>query len=311
MVLKMRHNDGDSFDFPKVNVWGWKTLEGQKLKVNHSPTADPRRRRVALNLWSTLCLAVIMGLAATSARAQPEYLLVPGDIVRISVFKNPELSLDARVSEGGSIGYPLVGAVQVAGLTLPGTEHKIAQMLRDGGFVLNPQVNVLLTQALGNIVSVIGDVNTPGRYSVEAAGGHLSGMLAAAGGTGPNGGDIVIVTGTRGGKPFRREIDIVKMQLSGNPSEDIELTGGDTLFVGRAPMFYIYGQVQKPGQVRLERNMTVIQALAAGGGVTGKGTSRGLVRHRRDASGKVKEEGVSLDDDVRDQDVIYVKESLF
>jgi polysaccharide export outer membrane protein len=76
-------------------------------------------------------------------------------------------------------------------------------------------------------------------------------------------------------------------------------------------LFYIYGQVQRPGQVRLERNMTVMQALAAGGGVTGKGTSRGIVRHRRDASGKVKEESVSLDDDVRDQDVIYVKESLF
>ncbi len=216
MVLKMRHNEADSFDLPKVSVWGFNPLEGQKLKVNHSPMANPRRRRVASNVWSTLCLAVIIGLAATSVRAQPE-------------------------SEGGAISYPLIGAVQVAGLTLPGAEHKIAQMLRDGGFVLNPQVNILLTQALGNVVSVIGDVNTPGRYSVEAAGGHLSGMLAAAGGIGPNGGDILIVSGSRGGKPFRREIDIVKMQMSGNPSDDIELTGGDTLFVGRAPMFYIYG----------------------------------------------------------------------
>src|SRR6266478_7603509 len=81
--------------------------------------------------------------------------------------------------------------------------------------------------------------------------------------------------------------------------------------VNRAPMFYIYGQVQKPGQYRLERGMTVIQALATGGGVTGKGTQRGIVRHRRDPSGKVKEEGVTLDEDVQDQDVIYVKESLF
>jgi polysaccharide export outer membrane protein len=76
-------------------------------------------------------------------------------------------------------------------------------------------------------------------------------------------------------------------------------------------MIYIYGQVQKPGQFRLERGMTVMQALASGGGVTGKGTQRGIVRHRRDAGGKVKEESVSLDDDVQDQDVIYVKESLF
>jgi polysaccharide export outer membrane protein len=284
------------------------------------------RRRVFHSLVRTpflTCLILLSGLAMATAGAQQtanaqqtagaphEYLLVPGDIIRISVFKSPDLSLDARVSEVGAIGYPLIGSVPVSGLTLPAAERKISQMLKDGGFVLNPQVNILLTQALGNLVSVIGEVNTPGRYSIEAAGGHLSGMLAAAGGIGPSGGDLVIVTGLRNGKPFRREIDIVKMSLSGNSADDIDLFGGDTLFINRAPMFYIYGQVQKPGQVRLERAMTVMQALASGGGVTGKGTSRGIVRHRRDASGKVKEEGVSLDDDVRDQDVIYVKESLF
>jgi polysaccharide biosynthesis/export protein len=273
-----------------------------------------RRRRDVHFLTQTpilACLILLSGLGTTPARAQHAYLLTPGDIVKISVFKNPDLSLDARVSEVGTISYPLIGSVPVSGITLPAAEHKIAQMLKDGGFVLNPQVNILLTQALGNLVSVIGEVNTAGRYSIEAAGGHLAGMLAAAGGIAETGGDVVIVTGMRDGKPFRREIDIVKMFLTGNTADDIEIYGGDTLFVNRAPMFYIYGQVQKPGQVRLERGMTVIQALAAGGGVTGKGTSRGIVRHRRDANGKVREENVSLDDDVRDQDVIYVKESMF
>jgi polysaccharide biosynthesis/export protein len=273
-----------------------------------------RRRRDVHFLTQTpilACLILLSGLGTTPARAQHAYLLTPGDIVKISVFKNPDLSLDARVSEVGTISYPLIGSVPVSGISLPAAEHKIAQMLKDGGFVLNPQVNILLTQALGNLVSVIGEVKTAGRYSIEAAGGHLAGMLAAAGGIAETGGDVVIVTGMRDGKPFRREIDIVKMFLTGNTADDIEIYGGDTLFVNRAPMFYIYGQVQKPGQVRLERGMTVIQALAAGGGVTGKGTSRGIVRHRRDANGKVREENVSMDDDVRDQDVIYVKESMF
>jgi polysaccharide export outer membrane protein len=218
---------------------------------------------------------------------------------------------DVRVSEVGTIGFPLIGSVQVSGLTLPGTEKKIAQLLKDGGFVLNPQVNILLTQALGNQVSVIGQVNRPGRYSIEVAGGHLSGMLATAGGIAGTGADVVIVTGARSGKAFRKEIDVVKMSSSGNTVDDIALAGGDTLFVNRAPMFYIYGQVQRAGQFRLERGMTVMQALAAGGGVTDKGTRRGIVLHRRDANGKVKEESVALDDDVHDEDVIYVKESLF
>jgi polysaccharide export outer membrane protein len=248
---------------------------------------------------------------AQQALAQQQYLIGPGDILRISVFKNPDLSLDARVSEAGTLSYPLIGSVPVGGLTLSGAEKKLAELLKEGGFVLNPQVNILVTTALSGLVSVLGEVKTPGRYAIEAAGGHLSGMLAVAGGIAPTGADIVIVSGLRGGKPFRREIDIVAMSLGSNAADDILLSGGDTLFVNRAPLFYIYGQVQKPGQVRLERGMTVMQALAAGGGMTGKGTSRGIVRHRRDAGGKVKEEGVSLDDDVRDQDVIYVKESLF
>lgn len=249
-------------------------------------------------------------LRVPAALAQSEYHLVPGDILKISVFKNPELSLDVRVSETGAIGYPLIGSVQVSGLSLPGAERKIAQLLKDGGYVVSPQVNILLTQGLGNLVSVIGEVNKSGRYSIEQAGGHLSGMLATAGGVGPNGGETVGVWGTRNGKPFRRDIDVLKIS-AGSIGDDIELSGGDTVYVYRASQFYIYGQVQKPGQYRLEQGMTVMQALAAGGGVTGKGTQRGVVRHRRDAAGKVKEETVSLDDDVQDKDVIYVKESLF
>ena len=281
-----------------------------------------RRRSIRRGYWSAVLAAFLCLVGSVPAPAlaqqppqqlaqQQPYLIVPGDILRISVFKNPDLSLDVRVSEGGTVRYPLVGSVPVSGLTLPGAEKKIADLLKEGGFVLDPQVNILTTLALGGLVSVIGEVRNPGRYPLEGAGGHLSGMLAVAGGIGPTGADVVIVTGARGGKPFRREIDIVAMSLGAGGAEDIPLSGGDTLFVSRAPLFYIYGQVQKPGQVRLERAMTVMQALAAGGGVTGKGTSRGIVRHRRDASGKVKEEGVSLDDDVRDQDVIYVKESLF
>jgi polysaccharide biosynthesis/export protein len=250
-------------------------------------------------------------LKPAQAQAVEEYLLNPGDIVKITVFKNPDLSIEARVSEAGAIGFPLIGAVPVAGLTLTGTERKISQMLKDGGFVLNPQVNVLLTLSVGNQVAVLGEVNKPGRYPIEGAGGHVSGMLATAGGIATTGADVVILTGTRGGKPFRREIDVVKMSQSASAADDPQLAGGDTLFVNRAPQFYIYGQVFKPGGYRLEKGMTVMQALATGGGVTGKGTTRGIVLHRRDSDGKVKDSKVGLDAELKDQDVLDVKESMF
>ena len=266
------------------------------------------RRRLCLGF---LAACVLFGAALKPAYALEEYLLTPGDVIKVSVFKNPDLMLDARVSEAGTIGFPLLGSVPVAGLTLPAAERKIAQLLKDGGFVLSPQVNILLTTAVGNQVAVLGQVNRPGRYPIEGAGGNLTGMLAQAGGIAATGADVVIVTGIRNGKQFRREIDVVNMSLNGTTADDIELRGGDTLFVNRSPTFYIYGQVQRPGGYRLEKGMTVMQALADGGGMTGKGTSRGIVLHRRDASGKVKESSTSLDEDVHDQDVIYVKESVF
>jgi len=276
----------------------------------------PWLKKVVMNKAKAVKLAILgaltlFGTVLKPAFALEEYLLTPGDVIKVSVFKNPDLLIDARVSEAGTIGFPLLGSVPVSGLTLPAAERKIAQLLKDGGFVLNPQVNILLTTAVGNQVAVLGQVNKPGRYPIEGAGGNLTGMLAEAGGIATTGADVVIVTGMRNGKPFRREIDVVNMSLNGTTADDIELRGGDTLFVNRSPMFYIYGQVQRPGGYRLEKAMTVMQALADGGGMTGKGTSRGIVLHRRDATGKVKESGASLDEDVRDQDVIYVKESVF
>ena len=76
-------------------------------------------------------------------------------------------------------------------------------------------------------------------------------------------------------------------------------------------MVYIYGEVQRPGPMRLERDMTVMQALATGGGLNLRGTEKGLRVHRRDADGKLQVIEPKMDDLLRDGDVVYVRESLF
>jgi polysaccharide export outer membrane protein len=90
-----------------------------------------------------------------------------------------------------------------------------------------------------------------------------------------------------------------------------DVQAGDIIFVDRAPRFYIYGEVQRPGQLRLERQMTVLQALSAGGGLTPRGTERGLRVKRRDQEGKLQTLDVKGDDLLQPNDVVYVKESLF
>jgi polysaccharide biosynthesis/export protein len=210
----------------------------------------------------------------TSRSATPgdEYKLGPGDSVRIQVFQNPDLTVEARVSENGAISYPLIGQVALGGLTIGQAEKRISDALVKGGYLRSPQVNMNLLQIRGNQIAVLGHVQRPGRFPLETTNVRASEMLAAAGGVTQEGDDVLVVTGTRGGQEFRRVIDIPALFARSRPEDDILLQAGDTLFVDRAPMFYIYGEAQRPGPYRVTRNMTVMQALAAGGGITPRGS---------------------------------------
>jgi polysaccharide export outer membrane protein len=237
--------------------------------------------------------------------------LAPGDQLKITVFQNPDLTLETRVEDNGTISYPLVGAVVVNGLSPAAVERRIEQLLHDGGFILAPHVTVTVLQVRGSQVTVLGQVTKPGRFPLDATDTRITDFIALAGGVAPTGADTVVLTGTRQGKPYRREIDLQALAASGESEDNVRLQAGDMLFVNRAPTFYIYGEVQKPGVYRLERGMTVMQALATGGGLTPKGTQRGLTIHRRAKDGPAQVVEPKLDDFVTADDVIYVKEGLF
>lgn len=247
----------------------------------------------------------------SSNPATQDYRLGAGDSIGIQVYQSPDLSVDARVSETGVISYPLVGSLQLGGLTISEAEKKIADALQTGGFVKVPQVNIVLRQVRGSQVAVLGQVSRPGRFPLETLNARVSDMLAAAGGTTAAGDDVLIVTGQREGKPFRKVIDIPALFLNAKSDNDIVLSGGDTLYVNKAPVFYIYGEAQRPGPYRIERGMTVMQALAQGGGPTVRGSQNRLRLHRRDAAGNVVESAPKLTDAVQPEDVIFVRESIF
>jgi polysaccharide export outer membrane protein len=249
--------------------------------------------------------------STTAAAAAQQYQLGAGDSVRITVFQNPDLSFEARLNENGVISYPLLGSVQLGGLTVTQAEKRIADSLRTGNFVKQPQVNILVTQVRGHVVSVLGQVGKPGRYPLENAEVRLSELLAEVGGISQGGSDIVVVAGTRNGKPYRVEIDAPTIFGTSHVTEDVVLQDGDSIWVDRAPVIYIYGEVQRPGTLRLERNMSVLQVLAASGGITQRGTVKGLRVHRRDAQGKVEILQPNMDDMLRPDDVVYIRESLF
>jgi polysaccharide export outer membrane protein len=265
-------------------------------------------------LGAAMVLTIVPAAAQTApaaAAAPAEYRLGSGDVVRISVYQNPDLTLETRIGEAGVVSYPLLGSVRLGGLSVGQAEKAIADGLRSGNFVRQPQVSILVVTVRGNQASVLGQVNRPGRFPIEVADMRLSDLLAMAGGIAANGADMLTIVGSRNGQPFRRQIDLPNLFRSEQRADDVLIENGDVLYVERAPTVYIYGEVQRPGAIRLERGMTVMQALATGGGLTLRGTERGMRVHRKDVDGRLQVVQPAMDDALTDGDVVYVRESLF
>ena len=275
--------------------------------------------KFALLFWMAVPLALAQAPKADTTRADTtkadtarvETILGPGDVVRATVFQNPDLTVESRISENGQINFPLIGGVTVGGLAIPAAEKRIETLLREGGFVLKPQVTIQVVRTLSSQVSVLGQVSKPGRYPIEMTSSKVSEMIAGAGGVVPGGADVVTLVGTRNGEPVKLDIDLPAILQSGRAELDVQVENGDIIYVDRAPTIYIYGEVQRPGQIRLERGMTLMQVLAAAGGLSARGTERGIKVHRRDTQGQVIVLELKPTDHLQRDDVVYVKESLF
>lgn len=245
-----------------------------------------------------LLIAICLFAGAAAALAQTDKL-GSGDAIRVLVHQQPDLTTEARVTPNGTIAMPLIGEVKVAGLSTGEAAGAIADSFKKGKFLKNPQVTVALTTLRSRQVSVLGLVTRPGRYALDDTSSGLTDVIAAAGGITPTGDDTVTVI---------RDGQSQRVALLGKP---FELKGGETIHVERAPVFYIYGEVTRSGAYRVEPNMTVMQAIAAGGGITPRGSERRLKLRRAGPDGKLIERDASLRDVVKADDVIFVKEALF
>jgi polysaccharide biosynthesis/export protein len=266
---------------------------------------------VKLNHTLLASLLVLLTLfAAGIARANADYLLAAGDLVRVTVYDHADLVTETRVSEQGSILFPLVGEISVAGYSASQAAGRIAKMLEAGGFLRNPQVNLVVLEFKGQEVSVLGRVNRPGKFPLQKA-SRLTDILAMAGGATIDGADTLILISGKGANSSRREIDLIGLLREGRHELNVDVTNDDVLYIPREPRFYIYGEVQRPGAFRLERNMSLVQALSLGGGLTTRGTQKGIRILRRDDSNAMREINANLGDLLQPDDVVFVRESLF
>jgi polysaccharide export outer membrane protein len=242
---------------------------------------------------------------------EPVLKLGVGDSVSIQVYGRPELTTTTYVSDDGTIAAPLAGVVHVAGLSPADAAQRVATAYRDGQILVNPQVTISLVQYRSQQVSVLGEVRTPGRYSIESK-TTIFDLIAQAGGINETGAEVVYLLRRDGsGNVTRIPVDLKGLSDPTKPVPMLAIRGGDSVFVPRAEQFYIYGEVQKPDMYRLEPSMTVMQAISRSGGITQRGSDGRVQIKRRRADGKYATFDARLTDPVQPNDVIYVKERIF
>ncbi len=260
-------------------------------------------------------LRSIVGVAAMSMvlaapAAVRDYILGAGDQVQISVFPGDIPETVTRVSETGLISFPTLGQVRIGGLTERQAEAKIRKALADGQIVQSPQVVLLIQERVSHQVSVLGKIDKPGKYAITP-GATVVDVLAEAGGITTDGSNEVVVTRQVKGGKKTMTVDIGSLLQLGEVNRNLELADNDIVYVPPKEVFYIYGEVANPGVYPLQKHMTVMQALSVSGGLSDRGTERGLKIKRRKANGSVDTVDARLEEVLRPDDVVFVKEGLF
>jgi polysaccharide export outer membrane protein len=263
-------------------------------------------------------LAVFFLMVVQVKTAQAEYVIGADDALRIMVYGYEDLKTETRVSTDGRISFPLIGEVSVAGKTTFETERELARLLKSGGFIIDPQVTVMVTEYKSQQVSVLGQVHKPGRYNLESA-NTLVDVIAMAGGITDLGDEKVIVArrSSEGaitsniGSITRQEVNLREVFESSKKTELLPVQQGDIIYIPKASMFYIYGEVQRPGSYRIEPKLTVAQALSLGGGLTVRGTERDIIIKRTTEKTGIQNIDVKLTDLVHKDDVIVIDERWF
>jgi polysaccharide export outer membrane protein len=253
-----------------------------------------------------------------------EYEVGPGDVLEITVYDNPDLSRIPTVQTSGAISYPLLGDVQVAGLTVAEIQRKITNLLQKD-YLVNPQVEVKVREYNSQYVSVVGEVNRPGRKPLRGK-TRLIDILIEAGGFTRNASQEVLITRTDG--VFDGGSQTIAVQLSGGADPSLQdrvnlelpLRNGDIITASPKQFVTVEGEVTKPSRYAIEGDLTVSGAVSLAGGLTRFGSNNIKVRRTDPDTGAVTILEVDLKDvrngkepDIRLQpnDVVSVSRRLF
>lgn len=277
----------------------------------------------SLMVFGLLFVFVCASLFSAQERRSLEYKIGPKDLLEITVFGLDEMNKTVRVSEDGNIALPLIGEIEVEGLTKSELEQKLARLLGEK-YLQNPQVTIFIREYQSKRVSIIGAVKEPGRYELLGRQTLLH-MIAQAGGmTNQTGEEIIVVRERTDGSSHSLRISIDELILEGDPSLNIPLEPGDivNIPIDMEVNVYVFGQVRSPGALKVKKSNipTLVQAVAQAGGFSDRAAKSRVVLKRKNEQGKEEEikvnvkaimKGKKEDIQLKENDVVFVPETIF
>lgn len=265
-----------------------------------------------------------------------DYQVGPEDLVEVTFFGNDELGRKVRVNGRGEISLPLIGVLRVAGLSPQEIEAKLVQLYKEGKFLRNPQITVIVKEYRHQRVMVTGAVSSPGSFEVIGPRTLLE-MLGKAGGLNEKAGDFVHVIRHQSAAALNKAkkeaavksfssgsetiiIDLKRLLISGALELNIPIQNGDVIHVPHAQAAYVLGAVKRPGEVLIKDKLTVTQALSLSQGLDPSLASNSISILRFDENGQriiipVNYKGVTSGQDpdpaIKPNDIVFVQESGF
>ncbi len=254
---------------------------------------------------------LILLLGSIFAAEAKDYVVGVGDILKVNVYDHSDLTTVARIDGEGYILYPLLGQIKVAGLTVSEVSKKISDLLSDG-YIVAPQVTVFVEEFRSQKATVMGQVNRPGLYELKGYTTFLE-ILSKAGDLAKDAGDKAIIK-RKADAPDKGEQTItvdLRRLTKGDSSQDIQILDGDSIYIVKAGVFYVTGEVKKPDSYKFEEGTTILKAVTTAGGFSEKAsTGRIKIVRKKDGKEEVLEK-VKMDEPVFPGDVIVVPESFF
>jgi polysaccharide biosynthesis/export protein len=201
---------------------------------------------------------------ATDVPVPPDYVVGPGDQVRVQLYGKENAQHNLVVTRDGSLNFPQIGPIVVAGLSFREMRELIGQRVAEQMIGVNASVTMGELRSIR--VFVLGDVTRPGSFTVSGL-SSMTNALFASGGVNEVG-SLRNVQLKRNGELVQR-LDLYDLLLNGDNRDDARLMPNDVIFVPpRGPTVAISGEVQRPSVYELAGERTLAQVVRLAGGLT-------------------------------------------